>query len=159
MQMFPINQVIAQGWPLLQAILKPGPEVSTHILAQVPKSVLKGKGVDPLECGGVKEAGGSKAEGKQALDGNIKGAGYPLKVGPKFWTWPLTSKKAKASVSKSRPKTPSVTQKAKFGIDVGVTPSESIKVYHSLAGPPPQSIPWASALKLVATPVNPLLDP
>ncbi|KIK73593.1 hypothetical protein PAXRUDRAFT_20689 [Paxillus rubicundulus Ve08.2h10] len=49
MQMFPINQVITQGWPLLQAILKPGPEVSTHIWAQVPKSILKGKGVDPLE--------------------------------------------------------------------------------------------------------------
>ncbi|KIK74674.1 hypothetical protein PAXRUDRAFT_19642 [Paxillus rubicundulus Ve08.2h10] len=31
MQMLPIDQVIIQGWPLLQAILKPGPEVSTHI--------------------------------------------------------------------------------------------------------------------------------
>ncbi|KIK75768.1 hypothetical protein PAXRUDRAFT_18705 [Paxillus rubicundulus Ve08.2h10] len=39
---------------------------------------------------------------------------------------------------------PLVTQKAKFSIDVGLTPSESIK---------------ASALKLIATPVNPLLDP
>ncbi|KIK71778.1 hypothetical protein PAXRUDRAFT_22848 [Paxillus rubicundulus Ve08.2h10] len=26
MQMFPINQVVTRGWPLLQAILKPGPE-------------------------------------------------------------------------------------------------------------------------------------
>ncbi|KIK85682.1 hypothetical protein PAXRUDRAFT_14501 [Paxillus rubicundulus Ve08.2h10] len=41
MQMFPINQVITQGWPLLQTILKHGPEVSTHIWAQVPKSILK----------------------------------------------------------------------------------------------------------------------
>ncbi|KIK74631.1 hypothetical protein PAXRUDRAFT_19680 [Paxillus rubicundulus Ve08.2h10] len=47
MQMFPIDQVITQGWPLLQAILKPGLEVSTHIWAQVSKSILKGKGVDP----------------------------------------------------------------------------------------------------------------
>ncbi|KIK91337.1 hypothetical protein PAXRUDRAFT_13837 [Paxillus rubicundulus Ve08.2h10] len=51
MQMFPINQV------------------STHIWAQVPKSILKGKGVDPLECGGAMEAGGSKVEGKHTLDG------------------------------------------------------------------------------------------
>ncbi|KIK76186.1 hypothetical protein PAXRUDRAFT_18387 [Paxillus rubicundulus Ve08.2h10] len=64
-----------------------------------------------------------------------------------------------ASVSKSRLKMPLVAPKAKFGIDVGVTPSESIKVYHPLAGPPPQSIPLASALELIATPVNPLLDP
>ncbi|KIK76411.1 hypothetical protein PAXRUDRAFT_18238 [Paxillus rubicundulus Ve08.2h10] len=73
MQMFPIDQVITQGWPLLQAILKPGPEVSTHIWAQVPKSILKGKGVDPLERGGAMEAGGSKVEGKQALDGKQAG--------------------------------------------------------------------------------------
>ncbi|KIK76680.1 hypothetical protein PAXRUDRAFT_18028 [Paxillus rubicundulus Ve08.2h10] len=75
MQMFPINQVVTQAWPLLQAILKPGPEVSTHIWAQVPKSILKGKGVDPLEQGGAMEAGGSKVEGKQALDGNQGGKG------------------------------------------------------------------------------------
>ncbi|KIK72855.1 hypothetical protein PAXRUDRAFT_21508 [Paxillus rubicundulus Ve08.2h10] len=47
MQMFPIDQV------------------STHIWAQVPKSILKGKGVDPLERGGAMEAGGSKVEGKK----------------------------------------------------------------------------------------------
>ncbi|KIK75531.1 hypothetical protein PAXRUDRAFT_18920 [Paxillus rubicundulus Ve08.2h10] len=46
MQMFPIDQV------------------STHIWAPVPKSILKGKGVDPLEQGGAMEAGGSKVEGK-----------------------------------------------------------------------------------------------
>ncbi|KIK71759.1 hypothetical protein PAXRUDRAFT_22870 [Paxillus rubicundulus Ve08.2h10] len=56
--------------PLLQAILKPGPEVNTHVWAQVPKSILKGKGVDPLEQGGAMEAGGSRLEGKQASDGN-----------------------------------------------------------------------------------------
>ncbi|KIK75791.1 hypothetical protein PAXRUDRAFT_18685 [Paxillus rubicundulus Ve08.2h10] len=75
MQMFPINQVVTRGWPLLQAILKPGPEVSTHIWAQVPKLILKGKGVDPLEWGGAMEAGGSKVEGKQASDGNQGGKG------------------------------------------------------------------------------------
>ncbi|KIK91973.1 hypothetical protein PAXRUDRAFT_13495 [Paxillus rubicundulus Ve08.2h10] len=53
----------------------------------------------------------------------------------------------------------SVTQKAKFGIDVRVTPPESIKVYHPIPGLLPQSIPQASALKLIATLVNPLLDP
>ncbi|KIK73340.1 hypothetical protein PAXRUDRAFT_20970 [Paxillus rubicundulus Ve08.2h10] len=42
MQMFLIDQVVTRGWPLLQAILKPGPEVSTHIWAQVPKLILKG---------------------------------------------------------------------------------------------------------------------
>ncbi|KIK72467.1 hypothetical protein PAXRUDRAFT_21954 [Paxillus rubicundulus Ve08.2h10] len=83
----------------------------------------------------------------------------PSNQAPSLGPGPLPSQKAKASVSKSRPKTPSVTQKAKFGIDVRVTPSESITIYHPLAGPPPQSIPWASALKLIATPVNPLLDP
>ncbi|KIK73142.1 hypothetical protein PAXRUDRAFT_21180 [Paxillus rubicundulus Ve08.2h10] len=75
MQMFPIDQVVTRGWPLLQAILRPGPEVSTHIWAQVPKSILKGKAVDPLERGGAMEAGGSKLEGKQALDGNQGGKG------------------------------------------------------------------------------------
>ncbi|KIK77806.1 hypothetical protein PAXRUDRAFT_17255 [Paxillus rubicundulus Ve08.2h10] len=69
------------------------------------------------------------------------------------------SKKAKASISKLRLKMPLVAQKAKFGINVRVTPWKSIMVYHPLAGPPPQSIPWASALELIATPVNPLLDP
>ncbi|KIK72008.1 hypothetical protein PAXRUDRAFT_22514 [Paxillus rubicundulus Ve08.2h10] len=49
MQMYPIDQVFTRGWPLLQAILRPGPEVNTHVWAQVPKSILKGKGVDPLE--------------------------------------------------------------------------------------------------------------
>ncbi|KIK92501.1 hypothetical protein PAXRUDRAFT_13198 [Paxillus rubicundulus Ve08.2h10] len=38
---------------------------------------------------------------------------------------------------------PLVTQKEKFGMDVGVTPSDSIK---------------ASAINLISTPVNPLLD-
>ncbi|KIK71730.1 hypothetical protein PAXRUDRAFT_22920 [Paxillus rubicundulus Ve08.2h10] len=68
--MFPIDQVVTRGLPLLQAILKPGPEVNTHIWAQVPKLILKGKGVDPLERGGAVEAGGSKLEGKQVSDGN-----------------------------------------------------------------------------------------
>ncbi|KIK73669.1 hypothetical protein PAXRUDRAFT_20609 [Paxillus rubicundulus Ve08.2h10] len=208
MQMFPINQVITQGWPLLQAILKPGLEVNTHIWAQVPKSILKGKGVDPLEQGGAMEAGGSKVEGKQASDGNQGGKGgekgkkkekkerkekkiervakgsdgakqpqerlrapvqaleppkapspgpskgptrpsawatskppvTPSKWAPSLGPGPSPSKKAKASVSRLRLKTPSLTQKAKFG-------------------PPPRSIPQASALELIATPVNALLDP
>ncbi|KIK90726.1 hypothetical protein PAXRUDRAFT_14193 [Paxillus rubicundulus Ve08.2h10] len=171
--MFPISQVVTQGWPLLQAILKPGPEVSTHIWAQVLKSILKGKGVDPLERGGAMEAGGSKVEGKQASDGKQGGKdgerGKKKKekkekkekkierlakgsdggqdsgaVGPSLGPGPSTSKKAKASVSKSRPTTPFVAQKARFAIDVVVTPSDSIK---------------ASAINLIATPVNPLLDP
>lgn len=75
MQMYPIDQVITRGWPRLQAILRPGPEVNTHIWAQVPKSILKGKGVDPLERGGAMQAGGSKLEGKQASDGNQGGKG------------------------------------------------------------------------------------
>ncbi|KIK72800.1 hypothetical protein PAXRUDRAFT_21566 [Paxillus rubicundulus Ve08.2h10] len=356
--MFPIDQVVTQGWPLLQAILKPGPDVNTHIWAQVPKLILKGKGVDPLERGGAMEAGGSKLEGKQASDGNQGGKGgekgkkkekkekkekniervakgsnggqesrvvvlesgglisggdlgagtaeehrgrprerklkkqsrtqsqsqskvskpwklidaqdqvqpeastslnptttralletpsphpfnnscncciwqtkdctrrlekgipvgaclpcfqgkvacnlsrlakrpweqlrapvqaleppnapspgpskgptcpsarvtskplvTPSKQAPSLGPSPSPSKKAKASVSRSRLKTPSVTQKAKFANDAGVTPSASIKVYHPLAGPPPHSIPQASALELIATPVNPLLDP
>ncbi|KIK74056.1 hypothetical protein PAXRUDRAFT_20260 [Paxillus rubicundulus Ve08.2h10] len=53
---------------------------------------------------------------------------------------------------------PSVAQQEKIGIDVGPTPTDSIKVHRPLAGPPPQSIPQASALELIATPVNPLLD-
>ncbi|KIK72976.1 hypothetical protein PAXRUDRAFT_21373 [Paxillus rubicundulus Ve08.2h10] len=352
MQMFPINQVITRGWPLLQAILKPGTEVNTHIWAQVPKLILKGKGVDPLEQGGAMEAGGSKLEGKQVSDGNQGGKGgekgkkkekkiervakgsdggqesrvvgsqsgglilggdfgagtaeehrgRPRERKPKKQSWtqsqsqskvskpqklidaqdqvqpkaltssnltatralpetpsphpfnnscdrciwqtkdctrrlekgipvgaclpcrqgkvacnlsrlakrpweqsrapvqapeppkapspgpskgttrpsaratlkppvtpskqatslgpgPSPSKKAQALVSRLRSKTPSVTQKAKFANDAGVTPSASIKVYHPLAGPPPCSIPWASALELITTPVNALLDP
>ncbi|KIK72637.1 hypothetical protein PAXRUDRAFT_21759 [Paxillus rubicundulus Ve08.2h10] len=75
MQMFLIDQVVTRGWPLLQAILKPGPGVNTHIWAQLPKSILKGKVVDPLEQGRAMEAGGSKVEGKQASDGNQGGKG------------------------------------------------------------------------------------
>ncbi|KIK79472.1 hypothetical protein PAXRUDRAFT_16315 [Paxillus rubicundulus Ve08.2h10] len=75
MQMFPIDQVVTRGWPLLQAILKPGLEINTHVWAQVPKLILKGKGVDPLERGGAMEAGGRKLEGKQASDGNQGGKG------------------------------------------------------------------------------------
>ncbi|KIK80110.1 hypothetical protein PAXRUDRAFT_15963 [Paxillus rubicundulus Ve08.2h10] len=80
-------------------------------------------------------------------------------LAPSLGLGPLPSKKAKASISKLRLKMPSVAQKAKFGIDVGVTPSESIRVYHPLAVSLPQSIPQASALNLITTPVNPLLDP
>ncbi|KIK74502.1 hypothetical protein PAXRUDRAFT_19807 [Paxillus rubicundulus Ve08.2h10] len=111
------------------------------------------------------EAGGSKLEGKQASDGNQGGKGVekgkkkkekkqkqkqkkieratskplvtPSKWAPSLGPGPSPSKKAKASVSKSRLKTPSVSQNAKFANDVGVTPLESIKVYHPLAGPPP----------------------
>ncbi|KIK72796.1 hypothetical protein PAXRUDRAFT_21570 [Paxillus rubicundulus Ve08.2h10] len=83
----------------------------------------------------------------------------PLKRAPSLGPGPSPSKKAKASVSRSRPKTPLVTQKAKFANDAGVTPSASIKVYHPLAGPPPHSIPQASALELIEMPVNALLDP
>ncbi|KIK78960.1 hypothetical protein PAXRUDRAFT_16593 [Paxillus rubicundulus Ve08.2h10] len=57
MQMFPIDQV------------------SAHIWAQPPKSILKGNGVDPLECGGAMEAGRSKVKGKQAQDGKQGGKG------------------------------------------------------------------------------------
>ncbi|KIK72240.1 hypothetical protein PAXRUDRAFT_22220, partial [Paxillus rubicundulus Ve08.2h10] len=83
----------------------------------------------------------------------------PSKRAPSLGPGPSPSKKAKASVSRSRLKTPSLTQKAKFTNDAGVTPSSSIKVYHPLAGPPPHSIPRASALELIAMPVNPILDP
>ncbi|KIK72274.1 hypothetical protein PAXRUDRAFT_22179 [Paxillus rubicundulus Ve08.2h10] len=83
----------------------------------------------------------------------------PSKWAPSLGPGPSPSKKAKASVSRSRPKTPSLAQKAKFTNDAGATPSPSIKVYHPLAGPPPHSIPLASALELIAMPINPLLDP
>ncbi|KIK76474.1 hypothetical protein PAXRUDRAFT_18181 [Paxillus rubicundulus Ve08.2h10] len=147
-------------------------EVSTHIWAQAPKLILKGKAVDPLEQGGAMEAGWSKLEGKQALDGNQGGnggekgnkkeekkekkekkiervakgsdGGQKSQAAPSLGPGPSPSKKAKASVSKSRLKRPSVSQNAKFTNDVGVTPSGSIK---------------ASALELITTPVNPLLDP
>ncbi|KIK72768.1 hypothetical protein PAXRUDRAFT_21604 [Paxillus rubicundulus Ve08.2h10] len=61
----------------------------------------------------------------------------PSKQAPSLGPGPSTSKKAKASVSKSRLKTPLVAQKAKFSIDVGPTPTDSIKVNHPLAGSPP----------------------
>ncbi|KIK80525.1 hypothetical protein PAXRUDRAFT_15741 [Paxillus rubicundulus Ve08.2h10] len=51
MQMFPIVQV------------------STHVWAQPPKSILKGKGVDPLEHGGGMATCGSKVKKEQAWDG------------------------------------------------------------------------------------------
>ncbi|KIK75387.1 hypothetical protein PAXRUDRAFT_19048 [Paxillus rubicundulus Ve08.2h10] len=72
-----------------------------------------------------------------------QGPTHPAKWAPSLGPGPSTPKKAKTSISKSRSKTPSVTQKAKFSIDALT----------------PQSIPQASALKLIATPINPLLDP
>ncbi|KIK73454.1 hypothetical protein PAXRUDRAFT_20826 [Paxillus rubicundulus Ve08.2h10] len=59
---------------------------------------------------------------------------------------------------------PLVAQKAKFGIDVGVTPSERIKVYHPLAGPlpnpspgllPSTSLPHLSTPSLTLNPGHP----
>ncbi|KIK73652.1 hypothetical protein PAXRUDRAFT_20635 [Paxillus rubicundulus Ve08.2h10] len=96
----------------------------------------------------------------QATSGSVKGSNPSPRSSkgpahPSAWATlklpvtPSPSKKAKASVSKSRPKTPSVAQKAKFTNDVGVTPSGSIKVYHPLAGPPPNPspglLPWSSS--------------
>ncbi|KIK72687.1 hypothetical protein PAXRUDRAFT_21692 [Paxillus rubicundulus Ve08.2h10] len=78
----------------------------------------------------------------------------PSNQAPSLGPSPSTSKKAKAPVSKLRPKTPSVAQKAKFN-QPQQTASRSITPLQDL---PPQSIPWASALKLISTPVNPLLD-
>ncbi|KIK77623.1 hypothetical protein PAXRUDRAFT_17376 [Paxillus rubicundulus Ve08.2h10] len=115
-------------------------QVSTHIWAQVPKSILKGKWVDPLEWGGAMEAGGSKVEGKQASDG---------KQGSK------DGKKGKKKKEKKKKK----KKKKKKEMLAKGSDGESIKVYHPLAGPPPQPIPWASALELIATPLSPLLDP
>ncbi|KIK72170.1 hypothetical protein PAXRUDRAFT_22312 [Paxillus rubicundulus Ve08.2h10] len=103
--------------------------------------------------------GSSKGPACPSTQATSKLSVTPSKQAPSLGPGPSPSKKAKASVSKSRPKMPSVAQKAKFTNDVGVTPSGSIKVYHPLAGPPPQSIPQASALQLIATPVNRLLDP
>ncbi|KIK74911.1 hypothetical protein PAXRUDRAFT_19429 [Paxillus rubicundulus Ve08.2h10] len=103
--------------------------------------------------------GPSKGPTHQSNWGTLKPPVTPSKWAPSLGPGPSQSKKAKASVSKFRPKTPSVSQNAKFTNDVGVTPLGSIEVYHPLAGPPPHSIPRASALKLIATLVNPLLDP
>ncbi|KIK72775.1 hypothetical protein PAXRUDRAFT_21594, partial [Paxillus rubicundulus Ve08.2h10] len=127
--------------------------------------------MSPLSPGKVKGSNPSPGTSKGSIPrpfqrphssihlGDIKAAITPSKRAPSLGPGPSPSKKAKASVSKSGPKTPSVIQKAKFANDAGVTPSASIKVYHPLVGPPPCSIPRASALKLIATPVNPLLDP
>ncbi|KIK74366.1 hypothetical protein PAXRUDRAFT_19953 [Paxillus rubicundulus Ve08.2h10] len=50
-------------------------EMQIFLIDQHPKSILKGKGVDPLECSGAVEAGGSKVKGKQAPDGKQGGKG------------------------------------------------------------------------------------
>ncbi|KIK77109.1 hypothetical protein PAXRUDRAFT_17720 [Paxillus rubicundulus Ve08.2h10] len=193
MQMFPIDQVITRGWPLLQAILKPGPKGSEDgekgrkkkekkeekkkkkemlqrdpMKGPKPGEKAKEKVADPLLLPAQNQApeppkalspGPSQSPTHQSSHATLKAPVTPSKRAPSLGPGPYTSKKAKASISKSRPKMPLVAQKANFGIDVRLTPSESIKVYHPLAGPPPQSIPQASALKLIATPLNPLLDP
>ncbi|KIK76888.1 hypothetical protein PAXRUDRAFT_17879 [Paxillus rubicundulus Ve08.2h10] len=48
-------------------------EIQMFPIDQPPKSILKGKGVYPLECGGALEAGGSKVKGKQAPNGKQGG--------------------------------------------------------------------------------------
>ncbi|KIK74569.1 hypothetical protein PAXRUDRAFT_19746 [Paxillus rubicundulus Ve08.2h10] len=169
MQMFPIDQVIIQGWPLLQAILKPGPQGGPFGAwwSHGGRWERGGgeAGIRWYQGGKGGEKGKKKKEKKEKKEKKkterlAKGSNgvTPSKWAPSLGPGPLTSKKVKISVSKLRPKTPLVTQKAKFGIDVGLTPSESIKVYHPLAGPPPWSIPQVSAIDLIATPVNRLLD-
>ncbi|KIK72935.1 hypothetical protein PAXRUDRAFT_21419 [Paxillus rubicundulus Ve08.2h10] len=78
--------------------------------------------------------GPSQGPTRRSSHATLKVLVTPSKWAPSLGPGLSTSKKAKASVSKYRPKIPSVTQKAKFSID-------------------------ASALELIATPVNPLLDP
>ncbi|KIK72886.1 hypothetical protein PAXRUDRAFT_21471 [Paxillus rubicundulus Ve08.2h10] len=80
--------------------------------------------------------------------GDIKAAGYPLQAGPKFGTWPLLIKEGQGLHLQ-------IEAEDAFGRPKGKI---HIKVYHPVAGPPPRSIPRASALELIATPVNPLLD-
>ncbi|KIK71964.1 hypothetical protein PAXRUDRAFT_22574 [Paxillus rubicundulus Ve08.2h10] len=115
--------------------------------------------VQALEPPEVPSLGPSKGPTRPSTRATSKPPVTPSKQAPSLGPGPSPSKKAKVSVSRLRPKMPSLTQKAKFANDVGVTPLGSIKVNHPLAGPPPCSIPRASALELIAMPVNPLLDP
>ncbi|KIK75881.1 hypothetical protein PAXRUDRAFT_18601 [Paxillus rubicundulus Ve08.2h10] len=80
MAVIAINKILDK----VQAKYLPGAKVPSLVIAaemqmfpidqaQPPKSILKGKGVDPLEHGGAMEAGGSKVEGKQAPDGKQGG--------------------------------------------------------------------------------------
>ncbi|KIK74481.1 hypothetical protein PAXRUDRAFT_19824 [Paxillus rubicundulus Ve08.2h10] len=81
--------------------------------------------------------------------GNTKAAGYPLQAGPKFGTWPLPIKEGQGLGLQIEVEDTFCLPKCKI----------CIKVYHPLVGPPPRSIPQASALDLIATLVNSLLDP
>ncbi|KIK72050.1 hypothetical protein PAXRUDRAFT_22464 [Paxillus rubicundulus Ve08.2h10] len=71
---------------------------------------------------------------------NIEAAGYPLEVGPKFGTWPFPIKEGQGLGLQ-------IEAKDAFGHPKG-------KIW-----PSPRSIPRASALEVITTPVNPLLDP
>ncbi|KIK72578.1 hypothetical protein PAXRUDRAFT_21826 [Paxillus rubicundulus Ve08.2h10] len=115
--------------------------------------------VQALEPPKAPSPGPSKGPTRPSARATSKPPVTPSKGAPSLGPGPSPSKKAKASVSRLRLKMPSLTQKAKFTNDAGATLSSSIKVYHPLAGPPPRSIPRASALELIATPINPILDP
>ncbi|KIK74529.1 hypothetical protein PAXRUDRAFT_19787 [Paxillus rubicundulus Ve08.2h10] len=115
--------------------------------------------IQALEAPKAPSPGPSKGPAHPSAQATSKAPVTPSKQAPSLGPGPSPSKKAKALVSKLRLRMPLVAQKARFTNDVGVTPLGSIKVYHPLAGPPPQSIPRASTLKLIATPINPLLDP
>ncbi|KIK72766.1 hypothetical protein PAXRUDRAFT_21608, partial [Paxillus rubicundulus Ve08.2h10] len=86
--------------------------------------------------------------------GDFEATSYPLERGPKLWTWPFPIKEGQGLSLQIEAKDAFDRPKGKIH-----DPSSSIKVYHPLAGPPPRSIPRASALELIATPVNPILDP
>ncbi|KIK78678.1 hypothetical protein PAXRUDRAFT_16747 [Paxillus rubicundulus Ve08.2h10] len=73
MAVIAINKILDQVW----AKYLPGDKVPSLVITaemkmflidQPPKSILKGKGADPLEHGGGMAAGGRKVEGKQAWD-------------------------------------------------------------------------------------------
>ncbi|KIK81859.1 hypothetical protein PAXRUDRAFT_15025 [Paxillus rubicundulus Ve08.2h10] len=126
--------------------------LSQHIKQPQEESVAQNPAQEPPKA---PSPGPFQGPTQQSSCATLKVLVTPAKWAPSLGPGPLTSKKAKASVSKSRPKTPLVAQKAKFGIDVGVTPSETIPIYHPLAGPPsnpsPRLLP-SSSLQHPSTP-------
>ncbi|KIK71880.1 hypothetical protein PAXRUDRAFT_22698 [Paxillus rubicundulus Ve08.2h10] len=72
--------------------------------------------------------------------GDFKATGYPLEVGPKLGPWPFPIKEGQ-------------------GLGLQIEAQDTFARPKGKIQPSPRSIPWASALKLIATPVNPLLDP
>ncbi|KIK73437.1 hypothetical protein PAXRUDRAFT_20854 [Paxillus rubicundulus Ve08.2h10] len=137
--------------------LNPGEKAKETVTDPIPIPI-RGKGglqfipADQATLGAVKGSNPSPRSSKGSIpmpfqrlhssihSGDIEAAGYPLQTGPNFGTWLLPIKEGQ-------------------GLGLQIKAEDTFGHPKCKIWPSPHSIPQASALELIATPINPLLDP